>query len=688
MKKYPYIHQENSNDCGIACLEMVIRYYKGYVPTSLLITMTHTDQKGTSAYHMIETLKHFGFQATGVSCDLKEDQKIIFPCIAHVTLDEKYLHYVVIYEIDWKKKMILIADPAQEMKRMRLDVFEQIYNHVLIILYPIQKIPVYQRPYSFITYTLKTVQKHWKLFLPICIISIFILILSFIGTFYLSIFLHFSSNFWISFLIFFVVLEIAKHFISYFRSILLQQLNEKLSTYLTFDAFSKIMKLPYLYYHNLPTGDFMARMQDVKLIQEVISTISFTVLFDGILFIFSLLFLVCLEPYLFPICICLVIAYGLLVRYFRPFYKRNILSLEKQNVSVQSYMLDYMRGFEMVKGLSITNQVISHFQNRYQNYANCFLRFQKQVVKENMIRSILESLGYLGFMAVGLFLYHRGSISIGMIFAYQLLFSYIMGPIVQIVDSDFLVQRAKSALQRICNLAIEEKVHHGKEKTIQSIGCRHLCYGIQENKPILVDVNLEWKQGQKIMIMGPSGSGKSTLLQCIKGYYPIDETQIFINHECISYYDSSYLQSQILYISQNETLILGSVYENVTMLDTYEPCVVEAVMKLCEIDVIVKEHPLGYQMPVEENGSNLSGGERAQIVLARTLLKPFQVLLIDEGFGQMDVNLERRILKKLFENYSDRMIAVISHRRDNMDFYHQVLHLEKGRIVKVLERST
>lgn len=688
MKKYPYIHQENSNDCGIACLEMVIRYYKGYVPTSLLLTMTHTDQKGTSAYHMIETLKHFGFQAGGVSCDLKEDQKIVFPCIAHVTLSEKYLHYVVIYEIDWKRKMILIADPAQEMKRMRLDAFEQIYNHVLIILYPIQKIPVYQKPYSFITYTLKTVQRHWNLFLPICVFSIFILVLSLIGTFYLSIFLHITSNFWISFLIFFVILEMVKHFISYFRSILMHQLNEKLSTYLTCDAFSKIMKLPYLYYHNLPTGDFMARMQDVKLIQEVISTVAFTILFDGILFIFSLLFLICLESCLFPICIGLVLAYVLLARYFRPFYKRNILALEKQNVSVQSYMLDYMRGFEMVKGLSITNQVISHFQNRYQNYVTCFLRFQKQVAKENMIRSILESLGYLGFMAVGLFLYHRGSISIEMIFTYQLLFSYIMGPIVQIVDSDFLVQRAKGALQHICNLAIEEKLHQGREEPIRSIGCRHLCYEIQENKPILTDINLEWKQGQRILIMGSSGSGKSTLLQCIKGYYPIDENQILINREPIFHYDSSYLQNQILYISQNETLILGSVYENVTLLDDYEPSVVETVMKLCEIDTIVKNHPLGYQMPVEENGSNLSGGERAQIVLARTLLKSFQVLLIDEGFGQMDVNLERRILKRIFEEYSNRMIVVISHRKDNMDLYHQVMHIEKGRIVDTLERRT
>ncbi len=684
MKKYPYIRQDNSNDCGVACLEMVIRYYKGYIPKSELVSYTHTDKKGTTAYHMIEALKQFGFSATGVSCDLMTEQEIICPCIAHVTLDNIYQHYVVIYEIDWKKKTVLIADPARQMMRLKLDEFITIYNQVLIILYPIQKIPIYHKPYSFTKYTLYTIQKHWKIFLPICILSIFILTISFVGTFYISILLNTYFSFWITLLFIFLFLEMIKQFLSYFRSILLCRLNEKLSIVLTCDAFSKIMKLPYLQYYNLPTGDFMARMQDIKFIQEVVSSVAFTFLFDGILFLFSLLFLISLEPTFFPICFLMCTFYFLLVRHYRPIHQKNIFAFEKENVYLQSYILDYMRGFEMVKGLSITDKVIEQFQKRYQTYSICSFHFQKQVYRKNLIRDLLESLGYIGFLGIGIFLYGKGKIQIGLLFAYQMLFTYIMSPIVQFVDSDYLIERAKSALQRIQNLSVTEKKKVEKQELIQSITCNHLSYEVEDQYLVLEDINLKWKSGDKILCMGPSGSGKSTLFKCIKGYYPINENQIMMNEESLNQYD---IQKQILYIGQNETLIVGTIYDNITLLDHLDENEVKEVIDLCEIDTIVETNPLKYQMLVEENGSNLSGGERAQIVLARTLLKPFQVLLIDEGFGQMDINLERRILKRLFERYPEKMIAVISHRKDNMDLYDQVLRLEKGKIVEMLERS-
>ena len=87
-------------------------------------------------------------------------------------------------------------------------------------------------------------------------------------------------------------------------------------------------------------------------------------------------------------------------------------------------------------------------------------------------------------------------------------------------------------------------------------------------------------------------------------------------------------------------------------------------------------------MLIEENGYNLSGGQRQRIILARALLKNFEVLIIDEGLSQMDINLERKILKNLFKMYENKMIIVISHRLDNMDLYDRVIELKNGEIVK------
>ena len=87
-------------------------------------------------------------------------------------------------------------------------------------------------------------------------------------------------------------------------------------------------------------------------------------------------------------------------------------------------------------------------------------------------------------------------------------------------------------------------------------------------------------------------------------------------------------------------------------------------------------------MLIEENGYNLSGGQRQRIILARALLKKFKILIIDEGLSQMDINLERKILKNIFDIYKNKMIIVISHRLDNMDLYDRVIELKNGQVIK------
>ena len=90
---------------------------------------------------------------------------------------------------------------------------------------------------------------------------------------------------------------------------------------------------------------------------------------------------------------------------------------------------------------------------------------------------------------------------------------------------------------------------------------------------------------------------------------------------------------------------------------------------------------------VEENGFNFSGGEKQRFILGRSLQKDFKILLIDEGLNQMDVNLERRILKRLFSKYHDKTIIIVSHRLDNLDLYDRNIEIKDGKIVKDVKKS-
>ena len=87
-------------------------------------------------------------------------------------------------------------------------------------------------------------------------------------------------------------------------------------------------------------------------------------------------------------------------------------------------------------------------------------------------------------------------------------------------------------------------------------------------------------------------------------------------------------------------------------------------------------------MVLEENGANLSGGEKQRVVLARTLLLPFSILLLDEATSQIDSDMERRILKRLFKKYPNRTMIIVSHRLDNLDFFDQKIEIRNGYILE------
>ena len=94
------------------------------------------------------------------------------------------------------------------------------------------------------------------------------------------------------------------------------------------------------------------------------------------------------------------------------------------------------------------------------------------------------------------------------------------------------------------------------------------------------------------------------------------------------------------------------------------------------VNEVVSDKPMGYNMVLEENGSNLSGGERQRIILARAFLKESSIYILDESFSEIDIKSERKILKNLFKNYSDKTIIVITHRLDNNFLYDRVINIE------------
>lgn len=662
---------------------MIINFYGGNLPIDQIRDLTKTDKNGTTAFHIIEACKSIGFNAEGIKTSLEQLNKenLILPCIAHVVIDGKYKHFVVIYKIDFKNKKIIIADPSCSIKKITFSEFQKMWSGVLITLYPLKKLPLTQN-ISFIDFILKIIKLHKAFIFNIIMLSIFITMFSVISSFYMKNILDAINynNLTIIF-IFFLFINIFKILSDFFRNKLLIYLNQKIDLLLTLDTYKKIISLPYNYYHTRTTGDIISRVNDLSIIRNMITKVSLSLFIDLPLALVTFIIFYIINTKLFFISLIIVFIYLLLMIFSKNRITNNINTIQVNKSETMSYMIETINGFETVKSVGNEAQIIDKFEKKYVKFLKNIFKFDNYNNTISILKDLVNAIGYLTIIYVGAKMVTLGNLTFGDLLVFVNLLNYFLEPIKNIIDLNSEIKEAKNSLRRILELFKNEN----KKQTfidnvkVKEISFNNLSYSYDYKEKQLKNINLKLKK-QKILILGKSGSGKSTLFKLLMRYYEIPRNQITINGYDINDYKDDVIKQNFSYISQNEILYTDSIYNNLKIDKNITEEQIIEISKKCFIDEFLND--LGLNMLIEENGYNLSGGQRQRIILARALLKNFEVLIIDEGLSQMDINLERKILKNLFKMYENKMIIVISHRLDNMDLYDRVIELKNGEIVK------
>lgn len=690
-KKYPFVRQRENKDCGVACLSMIIKYYNGCICEDTLYDMTNTDKKGTSAYNLIKAATNIGFKSEGIKCDdLEQLKDIKFPCVAHVLLDKKYGHYVVIYEINWNKKEIYIADPAKKKMMISIKDFEKIFTGIIITFVHEKTLPLYENQITlkkFLKTLLIMYKKEW---LKILIVSIFTLLISLIVSFSLIVMLqgvYINSYKWISYTILtFILLSTIKGIVTYIQEKMIYRVRHKINIRLMVQAIKNIIFLPYQFYCNRSTGEIVSRLQDLEKVGYGISQIILLLCMDFIMSFVSGIFLFVLNRSLFKWIIVWIIVYILIVLFFRKFIQDKISTLKQTYSSMYNDLIEVIKGFETIKGLQLENNQVQEISRKYIDYDNKLLELEDIENKQKTWKNIISDIGYIVICGLSCIQVIRGNMELSHVLAYQTLITYFLLPIEHFLNMNTSVCDMEKSLQRTIELLyVEEKKQKLTCKKIKNIKLNNLSY--EKNNTIINNICLNIQAKEKIILMGKSGSGKSTLLKIIRGYYPISNGKVYINGIDINSYTKDSIGKRITYISQNEILFTNTIYNNITLNRNCNEDDVVKQIKINHIEQIAKNKMIGLQEIIEEDGYNLSGGERQRIILARSLLKKSDVILIDEGFSQMDSNLERNILKNLFKLYSNKIIIVVSHRKDNIDLFDTYIEVANGKIHTYLKKS-
>jgi ABC-type multidrug transport system fused ATPase/permease subunit len=209
---------------------------------------------------------------------------------------------------------------------------------------------------------------------------------------------------------------------------------------------------------------------------------------------------------------------------------------------------------------------------------------------------------------------------------------------------------------------------------IQSIKFERVYFNYNE-QPVLNGVSFEILPGDFAGITGNSGKGKTTLINLLLGFIGQECGTIMVNNKITDETERQSYWPKISYVKQQPFLIDDSILKNITLADTgIDDEKLNSVLTCCGIDKLVEKYPDGIQKQVTENGKNISGGQRQRIMLARALYHEFDLLILDEPFGEMDHESEIAILQQLQQlAQQGKMILFITHNRASLKFCNKII---------------
>ena len=692
MKKKLIVLQEGNKDCGVCCLLSIIRYYNGNISLNKLMEMTKTTKNGTTFYNLSEAASKIGMASKAYYVDDFNNISVYScPFISQV-IRNGYTHFVVVYKIS--KDKLLIMDPALGSLYMSREKFLNIWTSYIMMFEKVKILPNYKDEKYINKLLYGLILNNKKIIVNCLLLTLMFCFLTIGYSVYLKVMIDKVLNqdkylLIVISLIFFIVI-LFRSLTNLFRNQMLSYFNMKVDISLFLNSFKRILLLPYNYYKNKTTGEIISRVNDLSYIKQIISQLLTTVFLDIVLLLFSLVCLYFINSKMFVISFFIAILYMIIIFIYPRFIKTKIYESQAEVAKVNSYLVESISGLETIKGLRCEKMVNDRLESYYTKAQATI--FDYNIISNGVLflKDLIFYVGVLLINYVGCVDIMNGNFTVGSLLTFNTILGYFLNPLQNFIDLADDYVYVKGVFKRangLYEVKLDDLESKNGLRVEGDILFNNLDFSFNGKDQILKSIKIEFKAKEKILLLGNSGSGKSTLLKILYKYYDVSRGMVLVNGIDINDFSISDIRDDIIYVSQNETLYTGSIKDNILLNRDID---YKDFLDMCcylEVDNIIKDNLLGYDFLLEENGANISGGERQRIILARALFKKGNIILIDEGLSQMDIDLERRVLKRIFSIFKDKMIIVVSHRFNNMDLYDKVFKLKDGMVDDCLTRG-
>ncbi|MGB5764932.1 MAG: type I secretion system permease/ATPase [Sedimenticolaceae bacterium] len=436
-------------------------------------------------------------------------------------------------------------------------------------------------------------------------------------------------------------------------------------------------------------GAFANNLREFDGIREFFASLTLTAFVDVP---FALLFLLVIwfvagPLVLVPLAIIpILLAYGLFMQpRLRRASEQGMRSAAQKNATLVEALVEA----ETVRALGVEGRLQRQLENSVAETARWGAQARQWALSATNLATFLQQMVSVGVIVFGVYLISDGLLSMGGLIAAVMLSGRAVVPLAQIaalLTRYFQASTALTSLNQVMEMPVERpegKVFVTRPVLQGDIEFDHVSFFYPgQELPALQDASFHINAGERVAIIGRVGSGKTTVNRLIAGLFEAQEGAVRIDGVDIRQLDPGDLRHNIAYVSQDSQLLFGSIRDNLTMGVAHadDERIVRAA-ELSGVAAFVNRHPLGFDMPVGEQGGMLSGGQRQAVGLARALVQDAPVVLLDEPTGSMDNSSEEHIKHELAGVVTGKTLILITHRASLLELVERVIVVDSGKVV-------
>lgn len=700
MRRVRFIEQGEHSECGLACAAMVADAFGARTSMEDLRARYGAPRGGLSIGQVRTVLTDLGVGVRGVRAPSVEAMAgLTMPCVLH--WDDH--HFVVLERVAHGR--FHVVDPANG--RHAYDSGQMAEHCSGALLEPtgkMQEMPATRRLRRSATFDIlrQFVSVHpWMsaatLLLAFAVQSITLIVPT--GTRYL--FDHRSvaedggfmglavSALLASVLVYYLV--------SALNTLVLTRLQVEFGRYLFGRYMSGALGRDFSFFVNRSSGDMIYRANLVMVVEQMLTGGLTTTLIS---FVFLVVYLAMMFAYSMPLTVMTLVICALVlvisIMYAR--YNRRLTDLETAAQSdVQRSFIETFSGIETVKSLNLENEFYDRWADRFGRQLHWQTVRGRLEAGLSSLSSALVFVLPLCVVTFGMVLMHSGDIGLGTVVGFMTLSSSFASPFSGIVTAIGQFAAVGSYIHRICEIIPEHLPVIGGEEsfgvvakqgdssigTMKSLNARRIGYSYTAFEPPVVhDVDLDVRHGDKIAIVGATGSGKSTLLKMLAGLIPPTSGQILVNgSKPIDDMAGWWKMSRLAFVHQDAVVFNDTLRSNIKLERPWIRD--EQIHKVCRmtgIDDCMMNPAAGLDTMISERGMNLSGGQRQKISIARALVDEPGFLLMDEPTSALDNDTERRIMRGILD--SPAACVVVAHRLASIRDFDRIIVMDRGVIVE------